>query len=160
MAPSGPATVFQLCFSLLAAVALGQTTYNSLTDAIPQLADLALPGPKHVRSLGNQNFTRCCLQAVADSYYIQDGRVVQNTTSHTNIDFDVFTASQFPCGAVYNGNDSGAPPVTVSYTWCAANCPGWEHSSDSNLQEWIQPFVGFILPAAVFCLNVMPPACR
>ena len=161
ISPSFLCFLLQLCLGLLIAVAHGQTTYANLTDAIPQLADLYPPhtGPKHVRSLGNQNFTRCCLQAVADSYSVnQNGFVVQNKPSYTNLDFQDFNASQFPCGAQYNGNDSGAPLVTVSYTWCAQNCPGWDHSTDSDLTQWIQPFVGFILPAAVFCLNVRPSA--
>src|ERR1700743_1751723 len=107
MAPVSPSSLcflLQLCLGLLIAVAHGQTTYANLTDAIPQLAELSGHNPKNVRSLGNQNFTRCCLQAVADSYSVENGLVVQNTPSYTNISFDVFTASQFPCGAVFGGN--------------------------------------------------------
>jgi hypothetical protein len=152
-----PYLFFILLFylSFFNANAYSQTQYP-LASKIPALADLNNPSltPKHVQ-LGGQNFTWCCLLAVSDSYTVQsDGSVVENPVSYTGLSFDAFNASQFACTATYNGINNAAPAVTVPYSWCKSNCGGWQRSHDNDLTQWIQPFVGFILPAAVFCLNV------
>jgi hypothetical protein len=132
--------------------------YSNLTDAFPPLLDLYTTSLDKSPWIGGQNFTRCCLLAVSQSYIIQDGNVSQNpNTDFIGLPPTAFNASQFPCGAVYNGNSSGAPLVTVPYSWCNQNCAGWQQSSNKALGQWVQPFVGFILPAAVFCLNVRTP---
>ncbi len=94
---------------------------------------------------------------MSESYVIQDGQPLQNPDSTQDyIDFPPLnlSESQFPCGATYDGDDAGAQPVVVPYSWCRQNCGGWEKSTNAALSQWVQPFVGFILPAAVFCLNV------
>jgi hypothetical protein len=163
MAPISPSSLvflFPFCLSLLVAGDDGQPPFANLTEAIPQLNDLSGPDPKHVASLGNQNFTRCCLKAINASYKIEGGQVVQNFPNFTSVPYNELMNGQFPCGASFNGSYLGAPAVTVPYTWCRDHCPGWSHSLDDDLSAWISPFVGFILPAAVFCLNVRPPRRR
>jgi hypothetical protein len=114
------------------------------------------------KSVSNQNFTRCCLRALKDW---------RNNPSNPNIQvqssknpYHVFenesdllkngADEQFPCGAEYQHSKQGAMRVKISYTWCKANCGGWQRSRSAVLEQWVQPFVGFVLPAAVFCLNV------
>ncbi|KAH8899982.1 hypothetical protein GQ53DRAFT_816019 [Thozetella sp. PMI_491] len=127
--------------------------YTSLFDALPQLVDLQTPFAPN--PAGGQNFTRCCLQAVYDSYQIVDGEVVLNPdTSFVNLSAAELNDTSFPCGASFNGSLAGSPVVNVPFSWCSNNCRGWQVSSNTVLTQWIQPFVGFILPAAVFCLNV------
>jgi hypothetical protein len=133
------------------------TTYANVSEAIPQLQDLYNFPLRHHPWLGGQNFTVCCLKAVNASYQDVKGHVglVSDVNSQfINLSPDDLNATQFPCGATYNGSDFGAPLVTIPYSWCKANCGGWEQSTNRILTQWIQPFVGFILPAAVFCLNV------
>ena len=52
------------------------------------------------------------------------------------------------------GNNAGAPPVNISYRWCRDNCRGWQISKDTTLNQWVSPFVGFLVPAVVFCLAI------
>ena len=88
---------------------------------------------------------------------MKDGQPIQNPNpAQDYINFPPLNLSQgqFPCGASYDGDSSGAQPVVVPYSWCKQNCGGWERSTNTPLTQWVQPFVGFILPAAVFCLNV------
>jgi hypothetical protein len=130
-------------------------SYTSLSQVWPALADL--DAFSNNTSLGGRNLTRCCLYAVRESYTIVDGYIVQNVDEQSrfvNLSAWQLSEDQFPCGASYSGNDAGAPDVKISYWWCAANCGGWQKSSNTALSQWVQPFVGFILPAVVFCLNV------
>lgn len=57
---------------------------------------------------------------------------------------------QFPCGAHYvPGDYQGAPSVQVTHAYCESTCGGgWERSSSN---QWVPAFVGFIIPAIVFC---------
>src|ERR1700693_2850121 len=131
--------------------------YSNLSQAFPQLDSLYTAPLKHSPYNGGRNSTRCCLQAVSESYVLQDGQPIQNPNKDQDyIGFPPInlSQSQFPCGASYNGDKSGAQPVVVPYSWCKKNCGGWEKSTNTALSQWVQPFVGFILPAAVFCLNV------
>ena len=99
-------------------------------------------------SPGGQNFTLCCTKAL--NSFLQSGNsssIVVSSSFHP-------PTSQYPCGATWQGDTAGAPPVKVSYTWCHQQCPGWQRSSSQKLNQWLQPFVGFILPAVIFTLNV------
>jgi hypothetical protein len=147
--------VFGFQLSLLAPVRASLNasySYSNLSEAFPPLSDL-YTSPNTVRA-GGQNFTKCCLLAVNESYTLQNGHVSLNGDPFINLSPDDLSDAQFPCGATYNGSDAGAPLVTITYSWCRSNCGGWQQSSNRILTQWIQPFVGFILPAAVFCLNV------
>lgn len=42
----------------------------------------------------------------------------------------------------------------MPYTWCRENCPGWELSHFTALQQWVGPLVQFIVPSLAFCTNV------
>jgi len=128
--------------------------FTQLTDAIPQLKDLETNHIADSPPPGRQNFTLCCIKAVGASYTLQGDNVDKTPNDFTHLSFPDFISKQFPCGATYAGSATGAPHVTVPYSWCHDNCGGWEKSHNSNLNQWVQPFVGFILPAAVFCLNV------
>ncbi len=135
-------------------------SYANASEAFPPLRDYCDFPLAELSSIGGQNCTRCCLRAVIDSYQVQNGLVSKRGDSFIALTPDQLSAEQFPCGAAYLGNNSGAPAVTVPYSWCSTNCGGWQQSSNKDLTQWVQPFVGFILPAAVFCLNVSPPTCR
>jgi hypothetical protein len=129
--------------------------YDSLVDIFPALKSLEIDRPNKHPSPGQQHFPRCCLQAIQESYTIIDGEVYATPRNFVNLTAPQLNATQFPCGAKYqDDNQEGAPEVRVPYGWCKDNCDGWQRSSSKALNEWVQPFVGFILPAAVFCLHV------
>ncbi|KAH8657575.1 hypothetical protein BGZ60DRAFT_434531 [Tricladium varicosporioides] len=142
----------------------GQGNFTSLTDAFWQLSDLTfLPTSAQSRkpTLGGQNFTHCCLLAVNASLSFENGYIVKNNASDfikASVDdlLAATSAGQFPCTAIWSGNVSGAPVVEVSASWLEATCPGWEMSNTSKGHEaqWVSPFVGFLLPAIVFCLTI------
>jgi hypothetical protein len=133
------------------------SSFTSLAEAFPPLQALEQTPLDRSPPIGRQNFTQCCLQAVSESYIILNGEVVNKpNTDNPFIRLSPLdlNATQFPCGASYKGKDEGAPEVRVPYSWCYQNCGGWQRSSNAALSEWVQPFVGFILPSAVFCLHV------
>ncbi len=127
-------------------------------DFFWQLADLDVHFPTGNPYLGGQNFTYCCLKAVNASLRVDNGKLTllndwiqpANASVLTNAD----SRGQFPCGATYNGDPQGAPVVQVDYDWLSSECPGWERSSQTNLNTWLQPLSGFLLPAVIFCLSV------
>ncbi|KAF2996380.1 hypothetical protein E8E14_004778 [Neopestalotiopsis sp. 37M] len=63
-------------------------------------------------------------------------------------------SNQFPCDATYNGNASGAPVVEVPYPWWTENCPGWQLNDRSNLESWLQPLSGFLIPAVPLIFSI------
>ncbi|TAQ83562.1 hypothetical protein B7494_g8116 [Chlorociboria aeruginascens] len=104
-------------------------------------------GPKHV------------FQSINQSLEIENG-TIKKTQDFIDATVEQLLFSeaqdQFPCGATFNGNSSGAPIVQVPFSWLESTCPGW-HLADSargDESQWILPFVGFILPAVVFCLTI------
>jgi len=131
-----------------------QTPSGVWLETFPQLQSLNMTTPTSL--LGGQNFTWCCLLAINDSYTVQvkDLNVISTGSGFIDLTAEELEATQFPCGATYNGSNAGAPPVTIPYSWCKQNCGGWQKSRNAVLSQWVQPFVGFILPAAAFCLNV------
>ena len=116
--------------------------------------------PDRPLDAGGQDFVQCCLRGVRDSYdYNSEDGTIEQTVDATkrflNLSPVDLNSSQFPCGAVYqSGNNDGAPDVTVPYLWCMENCEGWQVSRFDVLTQWVQPFVGYILPAAIFCVAV------
>jgi hypothetical protein len=139
---------------------LGQGNYTSLVDAFPQLAKLTLqPASAAHRkpTEGGQNFTHCCLLAVNQSLELVNGSVVSKVPSFIKATVDELLAAtargQFPCGAVWDGDRDGAPLVQVPSSWLESTCPGWQLSDTKkgDDSEFISPFVGFLLPAVVFC---------
>lgn len=131
--------------------------YTSLTEVFPSLSALETDPSNPSPPAGGQKFPRCCLQAVSESYIIKDGKVLNNPDRKSafisSSPADLNT-TQWPCGATFANKDDGAPEVMVPYSWCNSKCSGWQMSTGTALSEWVQPFVGFILPSAVFCLNV------
>lgn len=136
--------------------------FDSLEEAIPQLTEL--PDPLVYDPVGGMEFRLCCLQAVKESYRLNsDSKELENVSPLDGqapflqvppSEFPL-NSSKFPCGAKYEDNKDGiTSPVEVPYRWCNANCPGWQRSHNSEVNQWIQPFVGYILPAAVFALSV------
>ena len=146
--------------NLTSAQGLGQGNFTSLSDAFPELANLTLE-PKTAAhrkpTNGGQDFTHCCLLAVNQSLQVVNGYVVEKSPSFINATVDdllaATAAGQFPCGAAWNGNPAGAPIVQVPDSWLESVCPGWQLSDTkkSDDSEFISPFVGFLLPAVVFC---------
>lgn len=107
-------------------------------------------------SAGAQDLDHCCRLAVNDSLLIVDGSLVGFTPTQSFIadSFDAFRLKQFPCAATYTGDTSGAPTVSITYGYCRKNCPGWQRSKNSKLNQWVSPFVSFLVPAVVFCLAI------
>lgn len=140
---------------------LARAGFTSLSNAIPQLTNLTLSSPSHYHpQLGGMNLTHCCLLAVNSSFDINNGNLSIVNTSFlspgtTPASFlSAINRGQFPCGASFNGDLSGAPPITSSYIWCKSNCNGWQISQANKLQQWIGPMLSFIVPSLVFCLNI------
>ena len=135
--------------------------FTTLSDAIPQLKNLALSSPStYLPQLGGMNLAHCCLLAVNASFAIDNGNLsIINpsflSTSTTPVSFLVaINNNQFSCGAQFNGDLAGAPPVRSTYRFCKDTCNGWQISQAKKMQQWIGPLVSFILPSLVFCLNV------
>lgn len=67
---------------------------------------------------------------------------------------------QFRCGVVYssaNGSESlAAMPVRVPLVWARHTpaCIGYEGAQLSDVERWVGPLVGFILPGIVFGLSI------
>jgi hypothetical protein len=146
--------------ALTSAQSLGQGNFTSFADAFPQLANLPVQPATAVHrkpTEGGQNFTHCCLLAVNQSLELHNGFIVEKKTSFINGTVDdllaATAAGQFPCGAVWDGNPAGAPIVQVPDSWLESTCPGWQLSDTKkgDDSEFISPFVGFLLPAVVFC---------
>lgn len=153
----------RLCIIALVAVFVKQTygqTPTATSDYFAPLEDLRRPVPHRISS---QNFTRCCLRALDEWYknpknpdiIVESSKNPSKIFSNADDLSNTKPEEQFPCGAQYDGSNDGATRVKISYTWCKSNCGGWQRSRSAVLEQWVQPFVGFILPAAVFCLNVM-----
>jgi hypothetical protein len=151
------ALILFLAYSLVTCEFNASETYSNLSSAFPQLAGLDFTQKIDGR-YGGRNISRCCLQAVYESFDIVGGKVVFSSVNNKiagGLSVEEFGKAQFPCGATYSdSHKTGAPSVQVTYPWCNSNCGGWTRSKNVNLGEWVQPFVGFILPATVFCLNV------
>jgi hypothetical protein len=139
---------------------LGTSAQKTVGDLFWQLQDLDRYAPTGNPYLGGQNATYCCLKAVNQSLSIDengqlvllnDWIILQGNASKL---IDANARGEFPCGASYNGDSSGAPIVQVNYTWLADQCPGWQRSGQGNLNAWLQPLSGFLLPAVIFCLSV------
>jgi hypothetical protein len=134
--------------------------FTNLIAAFPLLKGFDAPLGRSPR-LGGQNFTQCCLKAFNQALTVApNGSVVgsNNSTFLSNnikplID-NLLNKSQFPCGATYQGDRRGVNPVTVPWSWCMENCGGWQISQSTSLNQWVQPFVGFILPSVIFVLSV------
>lgn len=139
-----------------------QTQIITVGKLIPPITNNSQFTPKNwTRLIGGQNFTWCCTKALADSLTIDQNNSLAFTENPPVIKLDLnalqlaTNAGQLPCGAVYSGEDrNGAPEVTVSYSWLVETCPGWQLSSGENLNAWLQPLSGFLLPSVVFCLSV------
>ncbi|MCJ1337248.1 hypothetical protein MMC09_002530 [Bachmanniomyces sp. S44760] len=152
---------FHLLVSLCVTCVSAQTNYSSVADAFWQLQNLSPHPPSKVSPRrGGANGTHCCLLAVNRSLEIIDGDLVKSDVSYIdpNVDINAFitanNSGQFPCGAVYNGDEAGAPSVAVPYSYCSTQCGGWEASQSSKLNQWVGPLVGFLIPAVVFCLAI------
>ncbi|KAH0541551.1 hypothetical protein FGG08_003963 [Glutinoglossum americanum] len=143
----------------LISAANGQTNYTLVSDAFSQLANLKLDPPSKLKPrYGGRDPEHCCLLAVNSSLEVVNGSLEQSPNSFIQGSLDQLIAAnqsgQFPCGASYNGDRSGTIEVVVPYTWCNAKCSGWQKSHSSKLNQWVGPFVGFIIPAVVFCLAI------
>ncbi|EPE08002.1 cytochrome mitochondrial [Ophiostoma piceae UAMH 11346] len=165
--------------ALLLAILVGLTKYaaakingtNSVPD--PELSQifrqLEYVGTPLAWSpnLGGQNFTTCCLKAINEAVtVVENGSLAFTNSSYSNwIIFndqttpldalkDYNAQGEFPCTGAYNGNPGGAPMVKVPYQWLNDTCPGWQISSKDNLNAWLQPLSGFLIPAVIFCISV------
>ena len=140
-----------------------QAPNSTIPGAFPQLTNLKRSiASQYSLSIGAQDFGHCCLLAVNDSLSVVDNaitgfspvRVQGQDFNFMSDDYTTFRYKQFPCGANYIGDKQGAPKVTIPYSYCRANCPGWQRSKNSVLNQWVSPFVGFLVPAVVFCLAI------
>lgn len=150
-----------LSFFICLSVAYGQ---QQPSDLIWQLGDVDRYRPTQSPYLGYQNFTWCCVKAVAEALEVESGLLKLRpgyddwiVVDSGNIsDLVRYTdSSLFPCTATYvKGNNHGTPIVRVPYEWFVDVCPGWQLNDNTNLNAWLQPLSGFILPAVIFCLSV------
>lgn len=142
-------------------VAYGQ---QQPSDLIWQLGDVNRYRPTRSPYLGYQNFTWCCVKAVAQALEVKSGLlefrpgyddwIVLDSGNISDL-VEYTDSSLFPCTATYvKGNNKGTPIVQVPYKWFAEVCPGWQLNDNTNLNAWLQPLSGFILPAVIFCLSV------
>ncbi|KAK6071230.1 hypothetical protein SCUP515_08044 [Seiridium cupressi] len=133
---------------------------TKLSDIFWQLRDLEGPSPTLGKNVyvGNQNQTFCCLRAVGEALAIENGTLVKNNdfiqTTTDDLVQRATHSNQFPCDAVFNGNTSGAPIVEVPYLWWSQNCPGWQRNDRSNLESWLQPLSGFLIPAVPLIFSI------
>lgn len=135
---------------------------TTFSDLFWQLHNLEGQRPKGNAYLGGQNFSWCCLKAFENALGVTtNGTVVIRNSSRSTIgarslaDLQSAAArSQFPCSAKYNGDEQGAPVVAIGYSFLVEQCPGWELSSQTNLNAWLHSLSGFLLPAVIFCLSV------
>lgn len=129
----------------------------SVSEAFPQLSNLQRSlASGFSLTTGAQNLDHCCLLAVNDSLSVINGSLIGFKPNQSFIadNFTTFRSKQFPCAASYIGDKNGAPPVTIPYSYCITNCPGWQRSRTSKLNQWVSPFVGFLIPSVVFCLAI------
>ncbi|KAI1872646.1 hypothetical protein JX265_005526 [Neoarthrinium moseri] len=133
------------------------STPSKLSDYFWQLRDLDRPASKANPYIGGQNRTICCLKAIAESLRI-DGDFFTNTTDFISASpselYQKALENQFPCDAVYNGDPTGAPEVNVPYAWWASECPGWQLNDHDNLNSWLQPMSGFLIPAIPLIFSI------
>ena len=131
---------------------------QTIEGAFPQLIGLnRKAGNRLPLALGGQDFDHCCRLAVNESLDIVDNRLVLRNITHSIIfdtDLDTFRGRQFPCGAKYIGEREGAPLVQVSYRYCKENCNGWQISKSSEINQWVSPLIGFLIPAVIFSLAI------
>ncbi|CZR67951.1 uncharacterized protein PAC_17850 [Phialocephala subalpina] len=135
--------------------------YLSLRQAFPLLNGLDRPPSRLSLRYGGQNFTRCCLMAFEQALTVENGAVAPSTHASfldgedkSPVNITDLLESQFPCSAAYQGDRKGVNQLKVPWWWCNDNCPGFEISRSSKLNQWIQPFVGFVLPSVIFCLTI------
>lgn len=139
-----------------------QAPNRTIEDFFPALADNQRFTPKTWKTaIGGQNFTWCCIQAVIESLTVDENNSLVGVPNPpiTNLDIPELLKAQhdgqFPCTAQYDPDKpDGAPEINVPYSWFTETCPGWALSSGGNLNGWLQPLSGFLLPAVVFCLSV------
>jgi len=62
--------------------------------------------------------------------------------------------STYKCGQTYKPDTIPAMPITISLPRCLEQSPGYQISDIKQLQQWIGPFVGFILPSLAFVVSV------
>ena len=143
----------------------------TVSEAFPQLSNLQRSlASGFSLTTGAQDLDHCCLLAVNDSLSVINGSLIGFKPDQSFIadNFTTFRSKQFPCAASYIGDKNGAPPVTIPYSYCITNCPGWQRSKTSKLNQWVSPFVGFLVPSLAFCLAIprryvhplLSPICR
>lgn len=151
-----------LALGFLSTIALAQASNKTIEDFLSAVVGHSEYAPKRWRTaIGGQNFTWCCIQAVVESLAVDENDNLVAAENPPIIDLNVTDllraedSNQFPCTARYDSDQPyGAPEINVPYAWLAGTCPGWALSSGSNLNGWLQPLSGFLLPAVVFCLSV------
>jgi hypothetical protein len=156
---------FLASLSLLLHISAVSGQNKTAADLIWQLHDVDLYRPTGNTLLGNQNFTWCCVKAVQEAVDtegdhlvfrrgFEDWIIIDNGNGNISDLVNYTDSSLFPCTAIYSEGSNGAPIVQVPYTWFADVCPGWELNDNTNLNAWLQPLSGFLLPAVIFCLSV------
>lgn len=133
------------------------TIYQSIADAIPQLANLSpLPGGGDARpiALGGQNYTHCCLRALNESLFVGGNGSLEYAApsfvapgvSVASLLLSAADSDTFPCGASFKGSATsaaaaasaaaqGSPEVRVPWAWCSSRCGGWEISHPRQLRQ-------------------------
>ena len=139
---------------------------NGIIDNTNNATKATTTASKRALALGGQDFNRCCMLAMDQARKADNNGVwVINLAS-----------GQDPCGATYSGillalekhnlpptmeanhqtgNHTSTPGlVNITLRWCWDNCGGWQRSRTSQLNQWVSPFLGFLIPSVVFCLAI------
>ena len=149
---------FSLYLSILNGSSASTDGNQTIASTFPQLQELS--EDRHTSlpsSRGGRNVNQCCALAIRSSlFFDENNNLTLRNSSAIKFDttLNTFASSQFPCGAKYIGKVEGAPSVRVNYQWCRANCGGWQISSNSAINEWVSPLIGFVVPSIVFCLSI------
>jgi hypothetical protein len=118
----------ELCSIIRTMSLMHQTTMHQINTSI------------NVRSaVGHTDFTEACQEVVDE--WIQKNPFLTNN-------------KQLVCGQRYNPSILPAVVVDVSLAECAQRWPGWQKSEFSELEQWLTPLVGMLLPALVFVLVI------
>ncbi|EFR04025.1 hypothetical protein MGYG_07030 [Nannizzia gypsea CBS 118893] len=134
------------------------SNYSSIVDIWPDMANLSAeprqPGVSYIT--GGLSLFHCCKIALNASVQIEDGRlsfVPGQTFLHG--DPQVFAGYPNPCnGPPYTGYEASVPQGTISYSWCAERCPGWQRIDLHDVKAWVQQMLSYTLPAAIFSTNI------
>ena len=138
---------------------------NGIIDNTNNATKATTTASKRALALGGQDFNRCCMLAMD-----QARKADSNGVWVINL-----AGGQDPCGATFSGillalekhslpptmeanhqtgNHTSTPGlVNITLRWCWDNCGGWQRSRTSQLNQWVSPFLGFLISVFIIHAN-------